>query len=119
MTDKEKGFSLLEILLVVAIIGILTVVLIPSIVAARGRSYQVAIDSCGKAIIYAQELYRLDNDNYANSYNSLDQTAVRTCISTGTLNISDGPYDRNNHWLVSSSAGGKPRQVDASGIRYD
>ena len=116
---KQKGFSLIEILLVIAIIGILTVVLIPNIVAARGRSYQVAIDSCGKAIIYAQELYKMDNDSYSNSYADLSQDAVRPCISTGTLSITDGAYGQNDYWLVESSAGGKARQVDAAGVRYN
>ncbi len=116
---KQKGFTLIEILLVLAIIGILTVVLIPNIVSARGRAYQVAIDSCAKAIIYAQELHKMDNDIYTNSYADLDTKAVRPCISTGTLTITDGVYGQNDHWLVESSAGGKTRQVDAVGVRYD
>lgn len=116
---KYNGFTLIEILIVIAIIAVLMVVLVPNLIAARSRGYQVAIDSCGVAITYAQQLYEMDNQAFSSSFSDLDSKVVRPCLSTGTLSIIDGPYSETEYWLVSSSVGGKARRVGATGISFD
>lgn len=58
--SKKAGFTMLELLVVVAIIGILVAILLPVLGVARRRSRQQAATSALQAISMALEKYRDD-----------------------------------------------------------
>ncbi|WP_189090582.1 type IV pilin protein [Deinococcus ruber] len=62
---SRQGFTLIEVLIVVAIIGILAAIVIPNLLANRQRPYDVAALQCGKAIIQAQVTYSAEHNNAA------------------------------------------------------
>ena len=65
----NKGFTLIEIVIVIAIIGILAAIAIPQFSEYRRQSYNTAAMSDLKNAATAQESYYTENKVYANSVN--------------------------------------------------
>ena len=63
--SNEKGFTLIELMIVIAIIGILAAIAIPNFVSYRQRSYNSASQSDMKNAMTTQEAYFVDNSTYA------------------------------------------------------
>ena len=64
---NEKGFTLIELMIVIAIIGILAAIAIPQFSAYRKRSYNAAAQSDLKNAATAQEAYYADEETYTAS----------------------------------------------------
>ena len=64
---SESGFTLIELMIVIAIIGILAAIAIPQFAAYRKRSYNSAAESDLRNAATAQEAYFVDFSTYGNS----------------------------------------------------
>ncbi|MBI4665992.1 MAG: prepilin-type N-terminal cleavage/methylation domain-containing protein [Nitrospinae bacterium] len=62
--QKKEGFTLVELLIVVAIIGILAAIAIPQFAAYRAKSYCSAVKSDLANLAIAEEAYFTDNNAY-------------------------------------------------------
>lgn len=60
----EKGFTLIELMIVIAIIGILAAIAIPNFNAYRARSYNTSANADLRNIITSLEGYYVDFDKY-------------------------------------------------------
>ena len=67
----EKGFTLIELMIVIAIIGILAAIAIPQFSAYRKRSYDSAAQSDLRNATTAQEAYFVDFSTYASDTSKL------------------------------------------------
>ena len=72
---NEKGFTLIELMIVIAIIGILAAIAIPQFSAYRTRSYNSSAQSDVRNIATAQEAYYVDNSSYTNVTDDLTGTS--------------------------------------------
>jgi type IV pilus assembly protein PilA len=70
-TSNEKGFTLIELMIVIAIIGILAAIAIPQFSAYRQRSYNSAAEADLRNAATAQEAYFVDNSTYCSSTSTL------------------------------------------------
>ncbi|MGB9498106.1 MAG: type IV pilin protein [Dissulfuribacterales bacterium] len=60
----HKGFTLVELMIVVAIIGILAAIAIPQFSAYRTRAFNTAADSDLRNVRTSLEAYYADNQGY-------------------------------------------------------
>ena len=69
---KQKGFTLIEILVVVLIIGILAAIAVPQYQLAVAKSNFSTLKEATNALKNAQEVYYLANGDYAHRFDMLD-----------------------------------------------
>jgi type IV pilus assembly protein PilA len=69
--EDQKGFTLIELMIVIAIIGILAAIAIPQFSAYRKRSYNAAAESDLKNAATAQEGYYVDEETYTSDITKL------------------------------------------------
>ena len=66
MKKNQKGFSLIELLIVVVIIGILAAIAIPKFAETKQKAYITAMKSDLKNMVSAAEAKFSDDNTYAN-----------------------------------------------------
>lgn len=90
-TDRhrgERGFTLIELMIVVAIIAILAGILIPNFVNARAQAQTSACESNLRAIATAMELYYADHQRYP------DAGAIPDALNAGAVTyLNNTPRD--------------------------
>ena len=67
MKDKDKGFTLVELLVVVVIIGILAGIAIPLFLTQKQKGVDASIKSDIKNAATLQETYYIDNGSYGST----------------------------------------------------
>ncbi|MEM7234508.1 MAG: prepilin-type N-terminal cleavage/methylation domain-containing protein [Planctomycetota bacterium] len=96
---RNRGFTLIELMIVVAIIAIITAVAIPSILNARKSGNEARAISTLRSIVTVQEQYRTRFGNYANPFQELE--------AAGYIDIEFDAYDivayaaLQNAWAMS------------------
>ncbi len=111
--NKEKGFTLIELMIVVAIIGILAAIAIPQFSSFRTKAYNSAALTDLKNAMTQEEVYFGDNQTYG-ATSSLSITTSKNVTLTATTGSS-------TYYIVSRhSAGNTTYSVTGSvGKIYD
>lgn len=68
---NEAGFTLIELMIVIAIIGILAAIAIPQFSAYRKRAFNSAAESDVRNLATSEEAYYVDYERYADSTTEL------------------------------------------------
>ncbi len=87
-----RGFSLLELMIVVVILGILAALVVPKIMDRPDEARQVAAKQDIAAIQQALKLYRLDNFRYPSTEQGLAALVQKPTIEPLPANWKGGGY---------------------------
>jgi general secretion pathway protein G len=87
-----RGFTLIEVLVVVVILGILAALVVPRIMDRPDEAKRVAAKADVGAIVQALKLYRLDNGFYPSSEQGLGALTARPSTPPVPGNWKQGGY---------------------------
>ncbi len=74
----QAGFTLIEIMVVVAIIGILALIIVPNVVGKDDQARVTSTKASLSSVANALELYKLDNYRYPSTEEGLDALVHRS-----------------------------------------
>lgn len=114
---SQSGFSLLELLIVVAVIAIIASLAIPNLQSSKKAAYEAAAISYMRSWTSAQELYRMRYGTYADADNQL--------VGDGFIGNPD-PDAQGYTFSIDNAAGqttrwwgkGWPTRAGITGDRY-
>ena len=88
---QSRGFTLIEILVVVVILGILAAIVVPRVMERPGEARVTRAKQDIQGVITALSLYKLDNFNYPGTAQGLDALVVKPSGEPDAPNWK-GPY---------------------------
>ncbi|UJB32591.1 type IV pilin protein [Chromobacterium sp. Beijing] len=110
----NRGFTLIELIIVVAIVGILVSIALPSYTNYVQRTYRAEVQTELQAIAQAQEKYFTLNNAYASSLTALSYASSsissqdnRYTITMGDLSASATLANGQGYTLQAAPAGGQ------------
>jgi len=71
-TKGDKGFTLIELIVVIAVLGVLATLIIPKVVGVKSEAETKAMQANERIIRNALERYYLDNDEYPGALGDLE-----------------------------------------------
>lgn len=89
---REKGFTAVELMIVVAIVGILAAVAIPSYINYKNRAIQAEAIEVLLRVKMDQEMYHAENDRYADTIG---------CLSSFGADCSVASFDTPHNYAVA------------------
>ncbi|WP_434927587.1 type II secretion system major pseudopilin GspG [Shewanella sp. HL-SH4] len=112
---KQRGFTLLEVMVVIVILGILASMVVPNLMGNKDKADQQKAVSDIVALENALDMYKLDNSVYPTTDQGLDALVQKPSSSPEPRNYRDDGYVkrlpqdpwRNEYLLLSPGENGK------------
>lgn len=102
--EDMKGFTLLELIIVIAVIGLLATIAIPQFVDYRQRSFNEVAKAALRNAATAQEAYYLDTNTYTGQIGDLTSRGYTT--SDGVI-LSIIAHSNSQYTMTAGQASGK------------
>lgn len=101
MQRKQRGFTLLEVMVVIVILGVLASLVVPNLLGNKEKADQQKVVTDISALEQALDMYRLDNSVYPTTDQGLEALVSKPSSSPEPRNYRDGGYIRrlpNDPW---------------------
>jgi general secretion pathway protein G len=111
--QMQRGFTLLEVMVVVVILGVLAALVVPKIISRPDEARAIAARQDIASLMQALKLYRLDNQRYPTTEQGLQALVARPASAPLAANWKGGGYVErlpNDPW-------GRPYQYLNPGVR--
>lgn len=92
MLSRERGFTLLEVMVVVVILGILAALVVPKVISRPEEARVMAAKQDIASLMQALKLYRLDNHRYPATEQGLQALATQPTVTPYAPNWKAGGY---------------------------
>lgn len=92
MMAWQRGFTLLEVMVVVVILGILAALVVPKIISRPDEARVIAAKQDIASLMQALKLYRLDNQRYPTTEQGLQALTVKPDATPVPPNWKSGGY---------------------------
>ncbi len=90
--NRQKGFTLLEVMVVIVILGILASMVVPNLMGNKDKADQQKAVSDIVALENRLDMYKLDNSVYPTTEQGLEALVQKPTISPEPRNYRDGGY---------------------------
>lgn len=90
--SSQNGFTLIEIMVVIVIIGILAALIVPKVMSRPDEARVVAAKQDISAIMQALKLYKLDNHAYPTTEQGLQALVKKPATPPDPVNWKTGGY---------------------------
>ncbi|MDR9468575.1 type II secretion system major pseudopilin GspG [Marinospirillum sp.] len=91
---KQKGFTLLEVMVVLVIIGLLVAIVAPNVLDNQDKAMVQKARADLSSLEQALEMYRLDNFNYPTTEQGLDALVEKPSVAPEPKNYRENGYIR-------------------------
>ncbi len=92
MQRKQRGFTLLEVMVVIVILGVLASLVVPNLLGNKEKADQQKVVTDISALEQALDMYKLDNSVYPNTDQGLDALVSKPSSSPEPRNYRNGGY---------------------------
>jgi general secretion pathway protein G len=113
LVSKERGFTLIELMVVLVIIGVLAALIVPNVIDRAEDARVTAAKTDINNIAQALKLYKLDNQRFPTAEQGLQALVIKPTV--GAIPLNWKPYiDKlpNDPW-------GRPYQYLVPGIKAE
>jgi general secretion pathway protein G len=111
----QRGFTLLEVMVVVVILGILAALVVPKILSRPDEARAMAAKQDVASLMQALKLYRLDNHRYPSTEQGLEALVTRPASVPHAPNWKAGGYVER----LPKDPWGNPYQYLNPGVRTE
>jgi len=106
----RKGFTIVELMIVVAIIGILAAIAIPQYGIYKDRTYVVAMQSDCNSVRLAEEVYGMDKNSYTTKLSDLAVYGLRN-VTPGHMVVVKPVNNIARDYKITVSSSNSAKQV--------
>ncbi|MDA7746301.1 type II secretion system major pseudopilin GspG [Psychromonas sp.] len=121
---NQKGFTLLEIMVVIVILGVLAAMVVPNLMGNKDKADIQKVKSDVIALENALDMYKLDNGTYPTTDQGLDALVSKPDSSPEPRNYREDGYIKRlpqdpwgNEYILNSP--GENSKIDVLSVGFD